>query len=127
MQKKLLDNIKAGCCLVLLIVLIRMVDSIPWWSFLIPVGLFGMLITSWKWEVATFTTGFLSGLVIWVAASIYYHLRLGGSAFEKLGAVMSVPGPVVVLAAGMIGGLLTGLALYTGSIVLFRQADRSRV
>jgi len=118
MRKKLFDSGKVFCFLVVLIVLVRMVDGIPWWSFLIPVGMFGVLISVWKWQVATFGTGFLVGLVLWIGASVYFHMKLGGTAFDKLGMVMSVPGIVVVIAAGVIGGLLTGLALYTGKTLV---------
>lgn len=121
MKKSTLDNIKTFGCLIPLILLIRMMDSFPWWSFVIVVGLFGTLITIRKWKVAAFTTGFLSGLVIWVCANIYFHMALGGTAFDKIGLVLSVPGPVVILISGVTGGLLTGLALYTGQSVIYRR------
>lgn len=118
MIKNKLDNIKAFGCLLLLIPLAMIVDSIPWWSFLIVVVLFGYITTILKWKVAAFTIGFLSGLVIWIGANIYFHIIFGGTAFEKMGQVMFVPGALVILLSGVIGGLLTGLALYTGKSVV---------
>ena len=103
-----------------LILLTRMITTIPWWSFIIPVAVFGAFITIRKWQVATFFTGFLSGLVIWVCANIYFHTVFGGSAFNKIGLVLSVPGPLVILISGITGGLLTGLALYTGQSAIYR-------
>jgi hypothetical protein len=91
-----------------------MINGIPWWSFVIVVSLFGFIITIRKWKVAAFSIGFLSGLVVWTGANLYYHTVFGGSVFEKLGQVMFIPEFVVFLLSGVIGGLLTGLALYTG-------------
>lgn len=121
MKKSTLDTIKTFCCLIPLIILTRMIATIPWWSFVIPVALFGTFITFRQWQVATFFTGFLSGLVIWVCANIYFHTAAGGNAFDKIGLVLSVPGPLVILISGIIGGLLTGLALYTGQSAIYRE------
>lgn len=123
MKKSTLDNIKAFVCLIPLILLVRMTDRIPWWSFVIAVGIFGIITAIKKWQVAAFGIGFLAGLVVWIGASIYFHITLGGAVFNKIGVVLSVPGPVVVLLSGLIGGLLTGLALYTGrSAIRFKEA-----
>jgi hypothetical protein len=123
MKKDRLDNIKAFGCLLLLVPLAMMTDRIPWWSFVIVVALFGYIITIRKWKVAAFTTGFLSGLVIWIGANIFFHIIFGGTVFEKLGQVMFIPGFVVILLSGVIGGLLTGLALYTGKSAVKRIGE----
>ncbi|RBL90074.1 hypothetical protein [Chitinophaga flava] len=120
MSKTTLDSIKAFCCLVPLILLVRMTDSIPWWSFVVVVGFFGAFISIRKWSVAAFGTGFLAGMLVWVAANIYFHIALGGSVFNRIGLTLSVPGPVVILISGIIGGLLTGLALFTGKAAIKR-------
>jgi hypothetical protein len=114
MKKGKPDNIKAFGCLLLLVPMAMMINGIPWWSFVIVVSLFGFIITIRKWKVAAFSIGFLSGLVVWTGANLYYHTVFGGSVFEKLGQVMFIPEFVVFLLSGVIGGLLTGLALYTG-------------
>lgn len=81
---------------------------------MIGVGLFGAATAIWKWKVSAFVTGFLAGLVVWAGASLYFHYTLGGHVLDKIGVLLFVPGPVVILLSGIIGGLLTGLALYTG-------------
>ena len=123
MKKDKFDNIKAFGCLLLLVPLAMMIDGIPWWSFVIVVSLFGYIITIRKWKVAVFSIGFLSGLVVWIGANIYYHTIFGGTVFEKLGQVMFIPGFVVFFLSGVIGGLLTGLALYTGQSVVKRIGE----
>lgn len=123
MKKNRLDNIKAFGCLLLLVPLAMMADHIPWWSFVIVVALFGYIITIRKWKVAAFSIGFLSGLVVWIGANMYYHTIFGGTVFEKLAQVMFIPGFVVILLSGVIGGLLTGLALYTGQSVVKRIGE----
>lgn len=124
MKKGKLDNIKAFGCLIPLILLTSITDYIPWWGFVVAVGLFGTIITVRKWKVAGFTTGFLAGLVVWIGANIYFHISLEGNVFEKIGQVLFVPGPVVIIISGVTGGLLTGLALYTGQSVV-RQRETS--
>lgn len=114
------DNIKALACLILLMPLAMMIKGIPWYSFLIVVALFGFIITIRKWKVAAFSIGFLSGLAVWIGANMYYHLIFGGTVFEKLAKVMFIPEFAVFLLSGVIGGLLTGLALYTGQSAVKR-------
>lgn len=121
MKKEKLDNIKTFGCLIPLVLLAMMIDGIPWWSFVIVVSLFGYIITLRKWKVAAFSIGFLSGLVVWIGANMYYHTIFGGAVFEQLGQVMFVPQFVVFLLSGVIGGLLTGLALYTGQSAVKRM------
>jgi len=123
MKKNRLDNIKAFGCLLLLVPLAMMINGIPWWSFVIAVTLFGTIITICKWKVAAFSIGFLAGLVVWIGTNLYYHMIFGGTVFEKLGQVLFIPGFVVFLLSGVIGGLLTGLALYTGQSVVKRIGE----
>ncbi len=123
MKKNMVDNIKAFGCLMLLLPLAMMINGIPWWSFVIVVSLFGYIITIRKWKVATFSIGFLSGLVVWTGANMYYHTIFGGTVFEKLGQVMFIPGFVVLLISGVTGGLLTALALYTGQSAVKRTGE----
>lgn len=123
MKKEKLYNIKTFGCLLLLVPPSMMINGIPWWSFIVVVMLFGYIITLRKWKVATFPTGFLSGLIVWIGANIYYHTIYGGTVFDKLGQVMFIPGFVVYLLSGVIGGLLTGLALYTGKCAV-KQIDK---
>lgn len=120
MKKIGVDNIKALGCLLVLMPLVMMINSIPWWSFVVVVALFGFITTILKWRVAAFGIGFLSGLLIWIGASLYFHLIFGGNVFEKIGQVLFVPGFMVILLSGIIGGLLTGVALYTGQSAMHR-------
>lgn len=120
MKNNLVDNLKTLVCLLLLMPLAMMIKGIPWYSFLIVVSLFGFIITILKWKVTAFSIGFLSGLLVWIGANIYYHIIFGGTVFEKLAKVMFIPQFVVFLLSGVIGGLLTGLALYTGQSAVKR-------
>ena len=120
MKKDRVDNIKAFACLIILVPLAMMINGLPWYSFLIVVSLFGFIITICQWKVAAFSIGFLSGLVVWIGANIYYHTIFGGTVFEKLAQVMFIPEFVVFLLSGVIGGLLTGLAFYTGQSAVKR-------
>jgi hypothetical protein len=104
------DNIKTALLLVPVVILSRQLEYIPWWSFVIPVMGLGITITLLKWEVSCFFVGFLCGFLIWSGMNFYFHLVFEGLIVEKFG-IASV---ILILSSGILGGLLTGLALYTG-------------
>ncbi|MGO4294458.1 hypothetical protein [Chitinophaga sp. RAB17] len=113
MKKNTADNIKACVITSALVFLTCMAESLPWWSFVVPVLLFGIVTTFLGWKVTGFAVGCISGFVIWLAANIYFDM-IYNSVFYKLGLLLSMPKIIVLLIAGVIGGLLTGLALHTG-------------
>jgi hypothetical protein len=120
-MKKNLDPLKTLLLLFLVIVAVKMIAALPWWSFVIPVILLGMFITARKWKVRTFTTGFLAGFLLWAGANLYFHLSFSGII---LGRIEAGPRVLVLLLSGVVGGLLTGFALYTGrSMMQDRKAE----
>lgn len=121
MKKKTRDNIKTALLLILLIILTRLIDILPWWSFVIPVLIFGIVIRLKKWEVSGFMVGWLSGFLLWIGANMFFDATLQGDVLYKIGLLLSVPKIIVLLVSGIIGGLLTGLALYTGRAIVYKQ------
>ncbi|NSL91003.1 hypothetical protein ECE50_029530 [Chitinophaga sp. Mgbs1] len=93
----------------------RLTDIFPWWSFVIPVLITGVVITWYHWKVHSFFVGFITGFTVWTGVSLWFCftsdslilLRFGWSA-----------GAVILLASGLIGGILTALALYTGKSIV---------
>lgn len=120
MKKKTRDNIKTALLLIPLIILTRLIDALPWWAFVIPVLALGVIITLKKWEFSGFSVGWLSGFLIWICANLYFDKMLDGDILTKIGLLLSVPKIVVLLVSGIIGGLLTGLALYTGKAAVYK-------
>lgn len=115
-----MNNIKTAGCLIPLILLVRMIDSIPWWSFAVVVLLFGVVVTLLQWRFAAFTVGFVAGFLVWAGANIYYSMTLSGSVFSQLGQMLYLPGFLIIPISSILGGLITGIALYTGR-ALVRQ------
>jgi hypothetical protein len=117
-------NVKTFFLIVLLLLLLMPIDSIPWWSFVIPVSALGAIIGIRKWKVSTFFVGFLSGLSVWLGGNVVFHFYYGGILLRKMSGEYVVVG---LLIAGILGGLVTGLALYTGKMLTSDQSgNRSR-
>ncbi|MFD2787218.1 hypothetical protein [Hymenobacter rubripertinctus] len=79
-----------------------------------PLFLFGVVINYLEWRVASFFVGFVAGFIVWTGANVYYDIQYDGLVLQKVALLFSLPKFVVFLIAGMLGGLLSGLALYSG-------------
>ena len=123
MKKKNLDSFKTILLVFILVILTRMIGTLPWWSFVVPVGILGVVITLKNWDVACFAIGFIAGFIIWLGADIYFDRTLDGNIFNRVAALMSVSKIGVFLISGSIGGILTGLALYTGKSIVFNKTS----
>lgn len=115
MKRKISDQIKAVVILTILIVITRRIEDLPWWFFVLPVLIFGVIIAFVKWNVSTFGVGFLVGFLIWLGADLYFSVFYGGIILGKIAMVLSMPKIAVIIISALIGGLVTGLALYTGA------------
>jgi hypothetical protein len=113
-------NLKTIAILIPAIILIKLIDALPWWSFIIPVLSLGIATGVMQWRVSGFLIGFLCGFFIWLGGNLYFHFAYNGQLLEKIG---TAPKIIVLLVSGLVGGLLTGLALYTGrSIAINKKA-----
>ncbi len=89
---------------------------LPWWSIAIPGLVFGF----WFNEKAgpSFVFGFLALFLLWGAQALYIHFANDGILSTRIAEMLSVGSPyLVVLMTGIIGGLVSGLATLTGSLV----------
>ena len=118
MKKNRMNSLKMSLLLSLLIVATKMIEGIPWWSFVVPVLGLGIVLTLKKWKAAFFLTGFLTGFIVWIAATLYFHFSFSGDLLQRIG---PRPALILLLGGGLVGGLLTGLAFYTGKALV---ADR---
>ncbi|WP_226179775.1 hypothetical protein [Hymenobacter lucidus] len=109
-----MDSLKAVIISIILLLLAHQVDMLPWWGFIIPLFIFGVLINYLKWNVAGFSVGFIAGFLLWAGANVYYDIQYDGLILQKVALLFSLPKIVVFLIAGIIGGLLAGLAMYSG-------------
>ncbi|MDP1800259.1 MAG: hypothetical protein Q8L81_02820 [Bacteroidota bacterium] len=120
MMKKIL----ALTIVVLISTVIQIVAILPWWSFLIPIFFLGILLPMEKWKVSSFPTGFFSGFLVWVVATFYYEATYDGEIIDKIAKIIMDPYSffylnfiIIYSIIGLIGGLLTGLALYSGFLL----------
>jgi len=113
-----MDTLKTILLVCLVIIITGMIDMFPWWSFVIPVALLGIIVRLRNWKVACLTIGFLAGFFIWSGSNLYFDIIQNGVILEKLGNLLAAPKFVVILLSGIIGGLLTALALYTGKLLI---------
>src|SRR5882757_9443734 len=118
MNSHIIRNLGSVLITLFLILLTRMAGGLPWWSFVVPVFLFGMISKLLRWELPGFFIGSLGGFIIWFGTNLYYDIIYQGIVLDKMAAVLSVPKMIILLGSGLIGGLLSGLALYTGRSVI---------
>jgi hypothetical protein len=104
---------------ILVIVLITMgtLNFLPWWSFLVPVFLLGVLLPLQKWKVNTFLWGFIAGFIVWILSSAYFEIAYQGEIMQSITKIIGINSFWLRLAIGVIGGLLTGLGLYSGYLL----------
>jgi hypothetical protein len=117
MKKNLRYSALVTVTLSAVIMLFGNLAVLPWWSFLAPVMLTGMLIQARQWKIPFITIGFLSGFIVWLGANVYYDLTLNNLILNKIALLFTVPKIVVLLMAGATGGLLTALALFSGKLL----------
>lgn len=110
--------------LFLILAVTRIVESIPWWSFVIPVMVLGVVIAVREWDVPCFAIGFSAGCIVWAAANLYFDINAGGTTLSRIALSVALPKIVLLLISSLIGGLLTGLALYTGRSMITAKTIR---
>lgn len=89
---------------------------LPWWSIAIPGVAFGYYFN--QKALPSFGWGFLALFILWGGQALYIHIANEGILSTRIAEMLSVGSPIlVVLAAGFLGGLVSGLATLTGSLV----------
>ncbi len=89
---------------------------LPWWSIAIPGLLFGYLFNKKGWT--SFSLGFLALFLLWGGQALYIHFANNAILSTRIAEMLSVGSPfLVVLITGLLGGLVSGLATLTGSLV----------
>ncbi|QIH33428.1 hypothetical protein [Sphingobacterium sp. DR205] len=118
MKKNRKKQIVILIIIIIIELLVGRIDTLPWWFFVVPVMIFGIFIAYRKVNIGTFTTGFIAGFVVWYLGNIYYDISGSGLMLKRMADLLFVPKTIFLLATGLIGGVMTGLALYTGKKTL---------
>ncbi|RLJ72731.1 hypothetical protein [Pedobacter alluvionis] len=114
MNKNLINNLITICISIVLLFLSAILIENPWWFFVIPVFIWGIIVNRLRWKVSLFSIGFLSGFLVWLFGNIYFDFVLDGHVLNRIAMLISLPKFVLMLLTGLIGGILTGLSLFTG-------------
>lgn len=104
---------------ILIIVLLVMgaLAFLPWWLFLIPVFLLGVFLPLQKWKVYPFLWGFIAGFIVWVLSTTYFEITYEGALMQPVAKIMKLNPYLLYLTIGLIGGVLTGMAVYSGYVL----------
>ena len=103
--------------LIVVSVIFQVIAFFPWWSFLIPIFIMGIILPIEKWKISAFLFGFASGFIVWCLFTFYFELDYQGNITETIGKMMKMPRFIVYIITGFIGGILTGLAFYSGYLL----------
>lgn len=104
--------------LALLILLLAFLLNLilPWWSIAVPGLVLGYLFKQKAW--ASFLWGFLALFLLWGGQALYIHLANDGILSTRVAHMLGVKAPLlVVLLTGVLGGLVSGVATLTGSLI----------
>lgn len=89
---------------------------LPWWSIAIPGLIFGYVFN--QKALPSFGWGFLALFLLWGGQALYIHFANNAILSSRIAEMLSVGSPlIVVLITAVIGGLVSGLATLTGSLV----------
>lgn len=89
---------------------------LPWWSIAIPGLVFGYYFNQKAWP--SFGWGFLALFLLWGGHALYIHVANDGILTTRIAEMMQISAPgLVVIITGILGGLVSGLATLTGSLI----------
>ncbi len=98
-------------------IIIESIAIIPWWSYLIIVFVIGVCLPLNRWRVPSFLSGFTSGFLIWTMSTVFFEIYFKGEIMSTTAEIFGLPYIILLFSIGIIGGLLSGLALYSGTIL----------
>ena len=113
-----MSNLTLVIVLITLSLLTPLLPDSTWWLFLIPCFLTGILFAYRKKVIAPLIYGFIAGFIVWVGATLYFHLKYAGDSITLMANLFGIPIMIFFVLIGCIGGLLTGLSIYSGYSLL---------
>lgn len=89
---------------------------LPWWSIALPGLVLGYVFN--QNPLPSFGWGFMALFLLWGGQALYTHYANDAILSTRIAEMLSIGSPLlVVLITGIIGGLVSGLATLTGSLV----------
>ncbi|MEN5057167.1 hypothetical protein [Sphingobacterium kitahiroshimense] len=109
-----MKNLQTFFIITPLLVAISFCYFLPWWSFSVVLILVGVIIRRLGWDIASFTVGFASGLIVWMGAQTLFDINFNGILLNKVASFVSITKPFLFVLTGLLGGLVSGFALSSG-------------
>lgn len=102
--------------LLLLLITAYLINLIlPWWGFAITGFALGFQMKPTNGKA--FGIGFLALFLLWSGQALYIHFANDGILSTRIAEMLTIGSPyLVILITGCIGGLVSGLAVFSGSI-----------
>ena len=89
---------------------------LPWWSIALPGLFFGWWFN--KNAGTSFVLGFLALFLLWGGQALYIHIANEAILSSRIAEMLQIGSPLlVVLITGVLGGLVSGMATLTGSLM----------
>jgi len=103
--------------LILLIITAYLVNLVlPWWGIAITGLVLGFQMKPKSGKA--FGIGFLAVFLLWSGQALYIHLANDGILSTRIAEMLGVGSPfLVILITGVIGGLVSGLAVLSGTLI----------
>lgn len=103
--------------LILLIITAYLINLIlPWWGIAITGLILGFQMK--PKSGAAFGIGFLALFLLWSGQALYIHFANDGILSNRIAEMLGVGSPyLVVLITGILGGLVSGLAVLSGALL----------
>lgn len=74
---------------------------------------------------SSFLSGFLGTGILWLIMSIYIDQSTNGILTERIANLLTVNTPILIIVTAVIGGLVSGFAGMTGSLLISSKKSRS--
>jgi hypothetical protein len=89
----------------------------------VPAFFIGIYMAKKEVTKMPFLTGFLAGFIVWAGATLFFHLQYGGNTLDVLSGLLGMKKPMSITMIGVLGALLTGLAVLAGNM-FFKKEDK---
>lgn len=114
-MKKFFKEILMVFNLATLSIIVQLLFQDPWWLFIVVLMVLGVLSSVLNLSKKIFVVGFFAGAISWLIPTIYFRYTFGGNSFEVLSELTTLPVFIVYFLVAIVGGVLSGLALYVGA------------
>ena len=93
---------------------------LPWWSVAIAAFVIALILA--QRPLGAFLSGFIGVFLLWVAIAAWISVSNDGILAERMSSVLPLGGNTILLllATGLIGGLVSGLGALTASFLRYQ-------